>query len=145
VPSYSHTVAVDATPARIFAILEDVGRTPEFHKRCTEIETLDANPVTVGKRLKYHYKDGPRTGVMDGRVAAYEPERRLAFQFSDTMTDVSIDFRFKPWGTARTELTHTVTIRTKGLAKLLTPLIITQLRRQAPADLARLKSLAEQP
>jgi uncharacterized protein YndB with AHSA1/START domain len=143
VPTYSDTVAVDAPPAQIFAILEDVARTPEFHRRCTEIETLDESPVTVGKPLRYHYRDGPRRGVMSGRVEACEPGRRLRFQFGDSMTDVHIDFRLEPVGTAATSLTHTVTIHTKGLAKLLTPLIVAQLRRQAPADLQRLKVLAE--
>lgn len=53
------------------------------------------------------------------------------------------DLRAEPLGTARTSPTHSVTIQTKGLAKLLTPVITYQLKRQAPADLASLKVLAE--
>ncbi len=113
----------------------------EPHGRPTE--TIGSGPISLGQRLKYHYRDGPRTGVMDGRVAKYEPLRQVAFQFTDRMTDVTIDFRAEPLGTARTSLAHSVTIETKGLAKLLSPVITYQLKRQAPADLASLKVLAE--
>lgn len=142
-PSYSHTIDVDASPADIFAILADVARTPEFHQRCTQLEAIGSEPISVGQRLRYHYRDGPRTGVMDGRVVMYEPLRRVVFQFTDRMTDVTIDFRATPLEPTRTSLTHGVTIQTKGLAKLLTPVITLQLKRQAPADLLSLKALAE--
>lgn len=113
-PSYSHTIEVEASPADIFAILEDVARTPEIHRRCTAIETVGSGPISVGQRLRYHYRDGPRTGVMDGRVARYEHLRQVAFQFTDRTTDVTIDFRAEPLGTARTSLTHSVTISDQG-------------------------------
>ena len=76
-------------------------------------------------------------------MARYETLRQVAFQFTDAMTDVTIDFQAEPLGTTRTSLTHTVTIQTKGLAKPLTPVITHQLKRQTPADLASLKVLAE--
>jgi hypothetical protein len=142
-PSYSHTLEVNSGSAHIFAILTDVARTPEFHERCTALESIDAGPFVVGQRLRYSYRDGRRSGTMDGHVAVFEPQRRVAFQFTDSMTDVTIDFRAEELRTDRTSLTHTVTIHTKGLAKVLTPVITHQLKRQAPADLANLKRLAE--
>lgn len=144
VPTYSHTVEVNAVPATIFTILEDVGRTPEFHQRCTRLEKVDPGPLAVGQRLIYHYRDGRRSGVMDGDVEAYEPGRHLTFRFSDTMTDVTVALHAEPLGHGRTTLTHTVSVRAKGIASLLSPLITLQLRRLTPSDLSRLKGLAEE-
>jgi uncharacterized protein YndB with AHSA1/START domain len=132
VPQYSHTLEVDAPPETIFAILDDVSRTPEW-----------LGPITVGQQLKYHYKDGRRTGVMDGQVAAHDPNRHLENRFTDTMMDVSVDFRAEPLGADRTRLTHTITIDTKGMGKVFTPLIKRQLPEQTMGAMTSLKALAE--
>jgi uncharacterized protein YndB with AHSA1/START domain len=143
VPQYSHTLEVDAPPETIFAILDDVSRTPEWLGRCTELENLTGGPITVGQQLKYHYKDGRRTGVMDGQVAAHDPNRHLENRFTDTMMDVSVDFRAEPLGADRTRLTHTITIDTKGMGKVFTPLIKRQLPEQTMGAMTSLKALAE--
>jgi uncharacterized protein YndB with AHSA1/START domain len=143
VPQYSRTLEVDAPPEAIFAILEDVTRTPEWLKRCTRIENLTGGSIAVGQKLKYHYKDGSRTGVMDGEVAAYEPNRHLENRFTDRMMDVSVDFRAEPLGADHTRLTHTITIDTKGMGKVFTPMIKRQLPDQTMGAMTSLKALAE--
>ncbi len=142
-PQYSHTLEVDAPPEAIFAILDDVTRTPEWLGRCTELENLTGGPIAVGQQLKYHYKDGRRTGVMDGQVAAHDPNRHLENRFTDTMMDVSVDFRAEPLGADRTRLTHSITIDTKGMGKVFTPLIKRQLPEQTMGAMNSLKALAE--
>ena len=134
---------VDAPPEAIFAILDDVTRTPEWLKRCTKIDKLSEGPIAVGQKLKYHYKDGSRTGVMDGEVAQYEPNRHLENRFTDRMMDVSVDFRAEPLGDDRSRLTHTVTIDTKGFGKVFTPMINRQLPDQTTGAMTSLKALAE--
>lgn len=142
-PRYSHTVEVDAPPEAIFAILDDVTRTPEWLKRCTRLENLSGGPIAVGNKLKYHYKDGSRTGVMDGEVAVYDADRHLENRFTDKMMDVSVDFRAEPLDVGRSRLTHTVTIDTKGFGKVFTPMINRQLPDQTVGAMTNLKALAE--
>jgi carbon monoxide dehydrogenase subunit G len=144
VPQYSHTLEVDASPEAIFAILDDVTRTPEWLGRCTKLENLTGGPIAVGQQLKYHYKDGSRTGVMDGQVAVHDPNRHLENRFTDKMMDVSVDFRAEPLGADHTRLTHTITIDTKGMGKVFTPLIKRQLPEQTMGAMTSLKALAEQ-
>lgn len=143
-PTYSHTVVVDAPVDTVVAILTDVARTPEFHRRCTGIDVLEPGPFAAGQRLRYHYRDGRRAGSMEGAVDAFQPGQRVAFRFHDSSTEVVIDFHAQSVQPTRTSLEHTVTIRTRGTLTLLAPVIAYQLRRQAPADLRRLKALAEQ-
>jgi uncharacterized protein YndB with AHSA1/START domain len=134
---------VNATPEAIFAILDDVTRTPEWLARCTKIDKLSEGPIAVGQRMKYHYKQGGREGVMDGEVAAHEPNRHLENRFTDKTMDVSVDFRAEPLGSDRTRLTHTITIDTKGMGKVFAPLIKRQLPDQTVGAMTSLKSLAE--
>ncbi len=142
-PQYSHTMDVDAPPEAIFAILDDVTRTPEWLARCTKLEKLDAGPLAVGQKLEYHYKDGSRSGVMDGEVAQLEANRHLENRFRDKIMDVSVDFRAEPIGDGRTRLTHTIGIATKGMGKVFTPLINRQLPDQTKGAMTSLKALAE--
>jgi len=143
VPQYSHTLEVDASPEAIFAILDDVTRTPEWLGRCTKLENLTGGPIAVGQQLKYHYKDGSRTGVMDGEVAQHEPNRHLENRFTDRMMAVSVDFRAEPLDAGRSRLTHTITIDTKGIGKAFTPMIKRQLPDQTMGAMTSLKALAE--
>jgi uncharacterized protein YndB with AHSA1/START domain len=142
-PQHSQTMEVDAPPEAIFAILDDVTRTPEWLKRCTRIDKLSDGPIAVGQKLKYHYRDGGRTGVMDGEVAQYEANRHLENRFTDKMMDVSVDFRAEPLGADRSRLTHTITIDTKGFGKVFTPMINRQLPDQTRGAMTSLKALAE--
>lgn len=142
-PNYAHTLEVDASTEAIFAILDDVTRTPEWLDRCTKLEKLDAGPIAVGQRLKYYYREGKRTGEMEGQVAVYEPGRRLTNRFVDKMMEVSVDFQAAPLDEGRTTLTHTITIDTKGIGKLFSPLIKRQLPGQTIGAMTKLKALVE--
>ena len=143
-PHHARTEVVDAPPAAVFAILDDVTRAPEWLKRCTRLENLTGGPTAVGTKLKYHYRDGRRTGVMDGKVMAREQDRKLTNWFTDKLMDVTVDFDLQPGPTTgQTRLTHTITIDTKGLGKLITPLVNRQLPRQTESAMTELKRLAE--
>ena len=141
-PRFAHTLSVSAPPSRVYGIVDDVSRTPEWLTRCTGIDQLDPGPVDVGTRLTYHYRDGRRTGSMDGQVVAHEPDRHFAMKFTDSMMDVTVDFVAASDGVG-TSLTHTVDIATKGIGVIFSPLIKRQLPKQTMDAMTRLKALAE--
>ena len=143
-PSFSHTLQVAAAPEAVYAIIDDTERTPEWLSRCTRIDNLGAGPNAVGTPLRYHYKDGRRTGEMDGRITRHEDGRRFAMNFVDKLMDVTVDFETAPGADpSSTRLTHTVDIRTRGVGKLLTPLIKRSLPKQTTGAMEKLKTLAE--
>ena len=143
-PAYSHTLEVDAPQSEVFAILEDVERTPQWLDRCTRIDKLSEGPLTLGTQLKYHYRDGRRTGEMAGHVTAHEPDRHVAMRYSDKLMDVTVDFVTDPGsGSAGTRLTHRIDIQGKGIGKVFSPLIRRQLPGQTIGAMEKLKTLAE--
>jgi len=143
-PSFRQVLPIDADPETVFAILDDTSSTPAWLDRCTGIDRIDDGPNEVGTRLRYHYRDPGRTGQMDGRITVRDPNRHLAMEYADRLTDVTIDFRTEPLGTG-TRLVHTVEVRPHGLGRLLTPLIAKSLPKQTEGSLANLKRLAESP
>ncbi len=144
-PHFSHTEVVAAEPAAVFAILDDTSRTPEWLERCTQIEKLSEGPNQVGTQLRYHYRDGRRTGVMNGSIVVHNPGRQITMAYLDRMMDVTVDFVTEPAGAGTTRLTHTIDITPQGFFKLLTPLIKRSLPGQTRDAMDRLKDLAQQP
>ena len=141
-PHFAHTLSVSAPPGVIFAILDDVSKTPQWLSRCTGIDKLDEGTNDVGTRLIYHYKDGRRTGSMDGQIIAREPDRHFAMKFTDKMMDVTVDFVAASDGVGTT-LTHTIDIATKGIGKIFTPLIRREQPKQTMDAMTKLKTMAE--
>jgi uncharacterized protein YndB with AHSA1/START domain len=141
---FEHAIDVARGPEQIFAILDDLSQTPRWLARCTGIEKLSPGPNTVGTRVRYAYRDGGRTGTMDGEIRARTPNERLTVGYTDKMMEVVVDFHMtkKDGGGAR--LVHTIDIRPRSLfAKLFAPLVRRQLPKQTIAAMETLRGLVE--
>src|SRR5438477_10262015 len=140
---YEHSVDVAREPQRAFAVLDDVSQTPKWLARCTGIEKLTPGPNAVGTKLRYSFKEGGRSGVMDGEIVARTPNERLTMKYADKMMDVTVDFRMAKSGSG-TRLTHAIEITPKTfMAKLFSPLIKRQLPKQTVTAMETLRGLPE--
>ena len=141
--AYEHTLDVPAAPATVFAILDDVERTPEWLTRCVAMEKLSTGPTDVGTKLRYAFRDASRDGVMDGEVTAHEPNARLTMRFEDAQMNAVVDFRAVAAGEGATRLTHSIELTPKTLAgKLFAPLIRRKLPVQTIHAMEALRSLS---
>jgi hypothetical protein len=140
---FQHTLDVASDPSQAFAVLDDLRATPKWLERCTGIEKLKPGPNAVGQKLKYSYKEGGRTGVMDGEITARTPNEHLSFHYWDKMMDVTVDFRVSP-AAVGARLVHTIEITPKTFfAKMLSPMIRKQLPKQTRTAMERLRELLE--
>lgn len=141
--SFEHTLDVPVAPATVFAILDDIERTPEWLTRCVAMEKLSTGPTAVGTKLRYAFRDAARDGVMDGEVTAHEPGSRLTMRFDDSQMAALVDFRLASAGDAGTRLTHAIELTPKTFAgKLFAPLIRRKLPAQTIHAMEALRSLA---
>ena len=140
---FEHAIDVARGPEQIFAILDDLSQTPRWVSRCTGIEKLSPGPNTVGTKVRYAYREGGRTGTMDGEIKARTPNERLTVGYSDKMMEVGVDFHMtRKDGGAR--LVHTIDIKPKSLmAKLFAPLVRRQLPEQTIKAMETLRGLVE--
>jgi uncharacterized protein YndB with AHSA1/START domain len=140
---FSHTIDVGHEPTRVFAVLDDLSLTPQWLERCTGIEKLDPGPNAVGTRLRYAYKDGGRSGTMDGEIVTRIADERLTFRYRDRMMEVLIDFHVTNAATGA-RLTQTIDITPKNvLAKVFAPFIRRGLPRQTITAMSRLHTLLD--
>lgn len=142
-PHFAHTVRLAASPERVFAVVDDPDQTAYWLEPCTGVDVLDEGPRGVGTRLRYHYKRGRQKGSMDGKITAREQGRRLSMDYADKLMLVRVDFVVNPVMDGTTDLTQTIDISPKGLAKLMGPLITLQLPGQTRRSLAALADLIQ--
>jgi uncharacterized protein YndB with AHSA1/START domain len=141
---FSHTLDLGHEPSTVFALLDDLAMTPRWLERCTGIEKLSPGPNDVGTKLRYSYREGGRTGTMDGEIVTRIPDERLTFRYGDKTMDVAVDFHVTSAATGA-RLTHTIDITPKTvLAKVFAPFIRRGLPRQTIAAMERLRTLLDQ-
>jgi uncharacterized protein YndB with AHSA1/START domain len=140
---FSHTIDVGHEPKKVFAALDDFSMTPKWLDRCTGIEKLSSGPNAAGTKLRYAYRDGGRTGTMDGEIVARIADERLTFRYGDKMMDVRVDFHVTS-AAAGARLTHTIDITPKNMmAKIFSPFIRRGLPRQTITAMERLRTLLD--
>jgi hypothetical protein len=138
-----HSVDVSCSPAQAFALLDDLPRTPEWLATCIAIEKTAPGPNAVGDTLKYTFKQGGQTGVMDGEVRERVPDKKLACNYTDPTMKVRVEFNITSTSTG-TSLTHIITITPRTFfGRLMSPLIRISLPRQTRKAMAAIKSILD--
>lgn len=138
---FEHTIEIPQGTEVVFLVLDDVSRTPQWLARCTGIEKLTPGENAVGARLRYSYREGGRSGVMEGEITARIPNERLTFHYRDSMMDAVVDFRIARNGSGA-RLTHAIDIAPKTFfARLFAPMIRKQLPNQTITAMETLRKL----
>lgn len=139
--SFTHTIDVPVPVERVFRVVDDPARVPEWLARCVAMEQLTPGPVAVGTKLRYTYRDAGRQGVMDGEVVEREEGSKLVLRFADAQMVAVIGFRTEPSGSG-CALTHSVDLEPRSLLpRLFAPLIRRQLPKQTTAAMEELRRL----
>ena len=137
------SLRIDKPVEEVFAFVDDESRAQDWLSRCVALKQVTEGTKGVGTQLHYTYQDPGRTGEMDGRVTAYEKDRRLAMHYTDPMFDVDVDFWFAPEGDGTT-VRHATSITPKSLmAKLMSPIIRGATGKQIVQDTQALKRILE--
>ena len=135
-----HEIDIEAPPARVWAILEDLARWPEWAPTVTAVQLLDTPPLRVGLRARL---TEPKLGPAVWQVTEVSHERSFSWQTHAGGMIVSATHHVEPRaGGARVALA----VETTGLGALLLGWLVARTsRRNLPLDAAALKRAAEAP
>jgi uncharacterized protein YndB with AHSA1/START domain len=96
------SVSIDAPPDRVYALVSDVARTPEWSPECVRVEWVEA-----GKRFRGHNKIGSREWAMECVIDEAKPSQAFAFHTErDGDLRTRWGYRLEPTSSGGTQLTE---------------------------------------
>jgi hypothetical protein len=136
---YEHTIEVDAAPDRIWAIMSDVERWPEWTGSMRRVERLETGPLAVGSTARVHQ---PRLPAVVWRVTSLEPARGFTWEARSPGVHTIGIHRIEPRAGGGSSVT--LGVHSSGIgAALMTPLIAGITRRYVRMEAEGLKARAE--
>ena len=137
---------IHAAPARVFALVADIARWPDFMSAIERLEVLTPGPVAVGTRFRETRTMFGRSASEEMTVAEFAPPHRLVLSAHNHGTAYRSEHIFEPAGEGTRLRMVFGGVPTSVLAKLMVPLgwlFLGAVKRQLAADLADLKREAE--
>jgi uncharacterized protein YndB with AHSA1/START domain len=141
---FVNSVVVDASPASVWAALEDAAAWPRWAKAIKRVEWTSALPRGVGTT---------RTVTMVGKMTVFEefiawdPHRRMAFRFNEaSMNGVAAfaeRYELEPVEPDRTRVTWVMAMRPKGVSRTIVPITSLPMRLTFGRWLRGFKRLVE--
>lgn len=128
-------------PERVFAVLSDPARRPDWQENTSDVEILDGGPVGVGTRWRETQRG---VGRVEAEVVGLDPPSRWVEAGETHAGGGRIAVGLEPAdGGGATRLTMTVELRLHGARRLMGPALEPMVRRQMPRDLDRLSALLD--
>ena len=72
--TFSATRDIAASPARVWAVMTDIERWPEWTASMTRVERLQPGPLGVGSRVRVKQ---PKLALADFQITAWQPGREF--------------------------------------------------------------------
>lgn len=139
-------VLIGRSSADVFAHITRVEAFPEWQSGAgiTRVERAGDGPIGPGSRFRMDRVTRGNVGRIECVVTAFEPGRRFAFHSEDSDGfSADVDTLLVPEGPG-TRLVWRFAMTTPGFYRFLSPVITSEVRKAAAADLGTLKRLLEQ-
>ncbi len=153
-PQGTSEVTIRTTPEKIWALLEDSTRLPEWAKLVKRPTRTTGKLEVLGAVRECDVEFDGKPGRVVERCVEYDRHRRIGWLmvedslgFSRMLSDLGFDFVLEPTGQGETRVLNTTYYRPKGLlAKLLSALVMRRkMRGIRERVLGNLKRLTEEP
>jgi uncharacterized protein YndB with AHSA1/START domain len=142
VPGFEREIVIARPPAEVFAYLADLRHLPEWQGSVEEVRPAGDAPLRQGARFAEVRRVAGRRVESTLEVETHDPGRELTVRVVSGPVRGSIRHLFEETGDG-TRLRIVGTLAGGGLRGLAGPLLERAARREAEADLRRLKQLLE--
>ena len=135
-------VEVAAPVERVFALLADLSRAPEWQSSVESVHVDDGGETGVGTRGREVRRFAGRRSEASFEVVAFEPNERLAISSRASAANGTATFTLEPRDGA-TRVSLDLELQLGGPLRFLGGAARGRIERETRADLDRLKQLAE--
>ena len=135
-------IVIDRPVADVWAFVSDLASTPKWRTSVTDVEP--GVELAVGNEFGATTKVLGRQWRWRLRLTAVEHEARLAYEVSEGVTDIRVEYRLEPTDAGGCRFTLAGESRpTNLLTRVLDRPAAWQLRREIAKQLSKLKDLME--
>jgi uncharacterized protein YndB with AHSA1/START domain len=126
---------------RVFAFLMDTSQVTAWQSNLIKVEHSTDGPLRIGSHFHEVRRLGRKETDIEGEVTALELNKRFETR---TLTEplVTVSYFFEPEGNG-TRLTRRFVMPTRGLMRLMEPVIGSSIKKDALADFETLKRILE--
>jgi uncharacterized protein YndB with AHSA1/START domain len=135
------TIYLDQPVEKVFAFVAEPRNLPQWQSNLIEIEQLTDGPLDVGSRVRELRRLGQRQAENKAEVQAFVPHSRLELK-TVTEPEVTVSYAFEAEN-GGTRLRYRFVMLTRGLMRLLEPLIASSIKKQSASDFEKLKEVLE--
>lgn len=137
------SVVVERPPEDVWAVVSDLDTHTEWRPSLREFRQVSDGSLGVGSQIREVLEWRGREIVIDDRVVAFDPPRRLALTGGWNAADFDVDFTLEPTAEG-TRVTMDWPLRPKSLLlKLVAPFLGRAMRRATREELELLKAHVE--
>jgi carbon monoxide dehydrogenase subunit G len=136
--TFENQITIARSAEEVFAFVSDPCNDPKWHTDVLEVHRTDDGPAGVGTTYATRFK--PFMGQSEGTVTVreYAPPQRVVFDGEVGTMAPTITLTVEPDGPG-TRFTRHVAIQTRGLLRVLAPLMTPMARKESTRFLANLK------
>jgi hypothetical protein len=127
----------------VFNFVVDFETLPKYDRYVLTAEKTSTGPIAVGSTWTHTRKQGPQKIVAPIKLTEFDPPRRFVMESGSGGFEVRSTMTFEPTGNGTTKVTEVLEMRTKGLTRLLEPMIARQVPKQGVEVHERLREIAE--
>lgn len=128
--------------ATVFPYIEDTQKLPLWLSGFVAAHKTDVAPSRVTGSFRQLMNFGGRFLRLEGRLVAFEPDRKLSYAISSQIGDMTVDYRLEDQA-GGTRLHYSCVTALAGMRRLFTPVVHWVLQRKIHGDLNRLKQVVE--
>jgi Polyketide cyclase / dehydrase and lipid transport len=136
------TVIIKSPADKVFAYTTEAKSWPKWHGAIPEAEQTSKGQMGVGTTFRGKSRMMGQTSEWTAKMTEYEPYKRWG-KVIDSGSLVIDDKLVCDPAEGGTRLTMVYEVKVGGILKLLSPMIISSMRKQLKLDLASLKAILE--
>lgn len=135
------TLHLNRPVEQVFSYLADSQNLRAWQSNLVENEQLTEGPVHNGTRFREVRRMGPRQSEIQAEITDWEPNKSFGTR---TLTPPEVTIRYSLEREAGgTRLRYQFAMVTRGLMRLLEPVVAGSIRKETESDFAELKRLLE--
>jgi len=136
------TVIIKSPADKVFAYTTEAKSWPKWHGAIPEAEQTSKGQMGVGTTFRGKSRMMGQTSEWTAKMTEYEPHKRWGKVIDSGSLVVNDKLVCDP-AEGGTRLTMVYDVKVGGILKLLSPMIISSMRKQLKLDLASLKGILE--